>query len=112
MQVSRSGLKLHLSEHHGDASPGSTVFVWMQDVDAYRTELIGKGYAYSKPGIQEEGRAGACSKCRTRSETAPASARSGQESLKMRARVLHRKDERGQQAASVKKSAARGKKNL
>jgi hypothetical protein len=26
-QVSRSGLRLHLSEHHGDASPGSTVFV-------------------------------------------------------------------------------------
>src|SRR5262245_26286722 len=25
-QVSRSGLRLHLSEHHGDASPGSTVF--------------------------------------------------------------------------------------
>lgn len=58
MQVSRSGLKLHLSEHHGDASPGSTVFVWMQGVDAYRTELIGKGYAYSKPGIQEEGPGG------------------------------------------------------
>ncbi len=58
MQVSRSGLKLHLSEHHGDASPGSTVFVWMQGVDAYRAELIGKGYAYSKPGIQEEGPGG------------------------------------------------------
>lgn len=58
MQVSRSGLKLHLSEHHGDASPGSTVFVWMQGVDAYRAELIGKSYPYSKPGIQEEGPGG------------------------------------------------------
>ena len=29
MQISRSGLVLHLSEHHGDASPGSTVFVRM-----------------------------------------------------------------------------------
>ena len=27
MQVSRNGLSFHLSEHHGDASPGSTVFV-------------------------------------------------------------------------------------
>lgn len=53
MQVSRSGLQLHLSEHHGDASPGSTVFVWMQGVDAYRAELIGKRYPFSKPGIQE-----------------------------------------------------------
>ncbi|SDH53041.1 glyoxalase superfamily protein [Bosea robiniae] len=58
MQVSRSGLVLHLSEHHGDASPGSTVFVWMEGVDAYRAELIGKRYTYSKPGIQEEGPGG------------------------------------------------------
>ena len=58
MQVSRSGLQLHLSEHHGDASPGSTVFVWMQGIDAYRTELIGKRYTYSKPGIEEDGPGG------------------------------------------------------
>lgn len=54
MQVSRSGLTLHLSEHHGDASPGSTVFVRMKGVDTYHAELIGKGYAYSKPGIQDD----------------------------------------------------------
>ena len=29
IQVSRAGLTLHLSEHHGDCCPGSTVFVWM-----------------------------------------------------------------------------------
>lgn len=58
MQVSRSGLQLHLSEHHGDASPGSTVFVWMEGVDAYRDELMAKRYTYSKPGIQEEGPGG------------------------------------------------------
>ncbi|WP_069878759.1 glyoxalase superfamily protein [Bosea sp. BIWAKO-01] len=58
MQISRSGLQLHLSEHHGDASPGSTVFVWMQGVDAYRAELIGKRYPFSKPGIQENGPGG------------------------------------------------------
>ena len=27
MQFSRDGLTLHLSEHHGDACPGSTVFI-------------------------------------------------------------------------------------
>ena len=58
MQVSRAGLKLHLSEHHGDASPGATVFVRMRGVDAYRAELIGKRYSYSKPGIQEDGPGG------------------------------------------------------
>ncbi|MDP3258719.1 MAG: glyoxalase superfamily protein [Bosea sp. (in: a-proteobacteria)] len=53
MQVSRSGLTLHLSEHHGDASPGATVFVRMKGVEALRAELIGRDYACSKPGIQE-----------------------------------------------------------
>ncbi|QEL24810.1 VOC family protein [Bosea sp. F3-2] len=58
MQVSRSGLKLHLSEHHGDASPGSTVFVWMEGIDALHAELIGKRYSYSRPGIEEDGPGG------------------------------------------------------
>ncbi len=31
-QVSRSGLRLHLSEHHGDESPVSTVFIWMRGI--------------------------------------------------------------------------------
>ncbi|SDR50076.1 hypothetical protein SAMN05444161_4773 [Rhizobiales bacterium GAS191] len=53
-QVSRSGLTLHLSEHHGDASPGSTVLVTIQGVDALHRELIDKNYAYSKPGICED----------------------------------------------------------
>ncbi|MGO4172986.1 glyoxalase superfamily protein [Bosea sp. TAF32] len=58
MQVSRSGLQLHLSEHHGDASPGSTVFVWMVGIHALHAELIGKRYTYSKPGIEEDGPGG------------------------------------------------------
>ncbi|MGO4283293.1 glyoxalase superfamily protein [Bosea sp. TAB14] len=58
MQVSRSGLELHLSEHHGDASPGSTVFVWMDGIDALHAELIAKRYTYSRPGIEEDGPGG------------------------------------------------------
>lgn len=58
MQVSRSGLQLHLSEHHGDASPGSTVFVWMEGIDTLHAELIGKRYPYSRPGIEEDGPGG------------------------------------------------------
>ena len=30
MGIERAGFVLHLSEHHGDASPGSTAFVWME----------------------------------------------------------------------------------
>lgn len=51
-QVSRAGLVLHLSEHHGDASPGSTIHVTMRGVADYQRELIGKNYTYMKPGIE------------------------------------------------------------
>jgi len=52
-QVSRAGLTLHLSEHHGDACPGSTVFVWMQGINEFHSEITGKGYRYLRPGVEE-----------------------------------------------------------
>jgi len=53
MQVSRGDVVLHLSEHHGDASPGSNVFVEFKDVKEYNKELLDKKYKYNKPGIDE-----------------------------------------------------------
>lgn len=53
MAVERAGLELHLSEHHGDASPGSTSFVWMTGVVAFQAELIAKNYGYGRPGIED-----------------------------------------------------------
>jgi len=52
-QVSRLGLRLHLSEHHGDASPGSTVFIWMRGIADYHRELLAKNYRYYRPGLEE-----------------------------------------------------------
>jgi hypothetical protein len=52
MQVSRANLVLHLSEHHGDASPGATAFVPMTNIEAYHAELGAKKYRYMKPGIE------------------------------------------------------------
>ncbi|CAE6708291.1 hypothetical protein R69927_03747 [Paraburkholderia domus] len=52
LQVRRSDLILHLSEHHGDATPGSTIFVPVQDIDALLTELQRKDYKYGKPGVE------------------------------------------------------------
>ena len=52
LQVSRAGLTLHLSEHHGDACPGSTGFVWMTGVEEFHREITGKGYKYLRPGIE------------------------------------------------------------
>lgn len=52
-QVSRSGLVLHLSEHHGDACPGSTVFVRMKGIEAFHRELSARNYPYARPGIED-----------------------------------------------------------
>lgn len=52
MEVARAGLRLHLSEHHGDASPGATVFVPMRNVAAFHRELLDKQYGYGRPGIE------------------------------------------------------------
>lgn len=52
--LERAGLKLHLSEHHGDASPGATIFVPMRNIAALHDELIGKHYSYGRPNIVEQ----------------------------------------------------------
>jgi len=54
MQVSRDGLVLHLTEHHGDCCPGSAVFVEMEGLLAFHQELTAKDYRYLKPGICRE----------------------------------------------------------
>ncbi|MBS7586458.1 glyoxalase superfamily protein [Ancylobacter defluvii] len=51
-QVSRAGLVLHLSGHHGDATPGSTVFVAMEGVRAYNAELLAKQNPNMRPGVE------------------------------------------------------------
>lgn len=52
MQVSRAGCVLHLTEHHGDCCPGSTVFVWMTGLDEFHQKITAKGYKYLAPGIE------------------------------------------------------------
>jgi catechol 2,3-dioxygenase-like lactoylglutathione lyase family enzyme len=54
MEVARAGLRLHLSEHHGDATPGSTTFVPMTGVHAFQRELAAKDYRYGRPGVERE----------------------------------------------------------
>lgn len=51
-QISRGSLVLHLSEHHGDCCPGSTVFVWMAEIEAFHREITAKGYNYLRPGLE------------------------------------------------------------
>ena len=54
MQVSRAGLKLFLSEHHGDGSPGVRIIVPMAGINALHAELQAKKYRYMNPDIEEK----------------------------------------------------------
>jgi len=51
-QISRGKLVLHLSEHHGDGSPGSVTYVSMKGLDAFHRELQAKNYGNMRPGIE------------------------------------------------------------
>jgi len=53
-QVSRGGVRLHLSEHAGDASPGARAFVTMTGIEAFHRELTEKDYRYMKPGLETQ----------------------------------------------------------
>ncbi len=39
MFLERNGVELHLSEHTGDARPGTLVYFWVDDVDAVASEF-------------------------------------------------------------------------
>jgi uncharacterized glyoxalase superfamily protein PhnB len=54
MQVSRGSLRLHLSEHHGDGSPGIHIHVEMTGVEDFHREVMAKGYRFMRPGLQDE----------------------------------------------------------
>jgi hypothetical protein len=51
-QISRGKLILHLSEHHGDGSPGARLRVMMHGVEAFHSEISAKNYRYMRPGIE------------------------------------------------------------
>ena len=53
MEVVKDGFTLHLSEHHGDGTPGSRVFVWCTGLKAYHKQLIKKNYKYNRPGFEK-----------------------------------------------------------
>lgn len=52
MQVSRDGIVFHLSEHHGDATPGSHVRVEVAGLRAFHEDLTAKRYRNNRPGLE------------------------------------------------------------
>ncbi|MEV0297841.1 glyoxalase superfamily protein [Nocardia sp. NPDC050710] len=57
-QLSRSETKIHLSEHHGDGTPGTVLWIAVDDVYALRDEIASRDYRYAKPGCPEDGPGG------------------------------------------------------
>ncbi|SEM92617.1 hypothetical protein SAMN05192583_1546 [Sphingomonas gellani] len=50
MGVRHGNCVLHLSEHHGDCTPGSAIRVPVDDVVAYAAHLRSRAYANARPG--------------------------------------------------------------
>ena len=58
MGLRKGECRLHLSEHYGDATPGSAVRIPVDDVKTYMAELRAKEFENSRPGepqLQEWG---------------------------------------------------------
>jgi uncharacterized glyoxalase superfamily protein PhnB len=53
MQVSREGIALHLSEHHGDSTPGSRVYIECTGLKEYHKSLIEQKYRNNRPGCEK-----------------------------------------------------------
>jgi uncharacterized glyoxalase superfamily protein PhnB len=54
MSVRRAGCEPHLSEHHGDATPGSAVRIGVDDIDALHAKLTERGHPRLRPGVQDQ----------------------------------------------------------
>ena len=54
MGISQSDCVLHLTEHHGDACPGTAVRISAGDVEQLGKTLAAKDYKYAKPGACEK----------------------------------------------------------
>ena len=53
MGIARDGCELHLSEHHGDGSPGAHIRIEVAEIATFHRELTAKKYRYAGPGLEE-----------------------------------------------------------
>ncbi|WP_211279026.1 glyoxalase superfamily protein [Sutcliffiella halmapala] len=52
MEISLGSCVIHLSEHFGDANPGSAIRIETNELDAFHLFLSNKKYKYARPGIE------------------------------------------------------------
>ncbi len=53
LQISQGELILHLSEHHGDCTPGSALRIECEQLEELLAELTAKAYAFARPAIEK-----------------------------------------------------------
>lgn len=51
--ITKDDIKIHLSEHYGDATPGSKVFIVCNEIEKYYAELQNRPYKYYRPGLEK-----------------------------------------------------------
>jgi len=54
MGIARDACELHLSEHHGDASPGASLRIAAGGIDALQAELAAKAYPFARPTVVQQ----------------------------------------------------------
>lgn len=54
MQISKGDCVIHVSEHHGDCSPGAALRIQIDELDNYHKHLNEKKYKNARPGITEQ----------------------------------------------------------
>ena len=53
MQLSKKNIKIHLSEHHGDCSPGAAIRIEVDEIRDFHRVLLNQNYNYSRPGLEK-----------------------------------------------------------
>lgn len=53
MEIQRANIKFHLSEHHGDGTPGTHIFIWCDGIEDFHRELSAKIINTINPGYKK-----------------------------------------------------------
>ena len=53
MGLSRGNLRIHLTEHHGDAIPGAAIRIRVTGIEALHRELRAENYRYFRPSLDD-----------------------------------------------------------
>lgn len=54
LQISLDGIVIHLTEHHGDCTPGARTHIEeFSGLKAYHKKLLDKNYKFNRPGLEK-----------------------------------------------------------